>query len=255
MPKSSMEMVAPSSLSSPRQTLRRSRGPTSRPSSVTSNSRASPGRPDAASASLTSWGRSQSRRRPEGQVEGELQPQSGPPPVAGRAGRELDHLLGEGALWPPSATRSMNELGRDHAPGRMNPASEGLHADHTGAAEIDLRQEVGLDLAAIQAASDVGGSALAAPVFSLIRSHAGSMGSPLSPPRIAREPFVKSQRLPTFPQWVELLPGVSSCPGWTLGQALSPEDTGLRSDPNVRSHRWMREGWVLRRPEHAARRP
>ena len=99
VPKSSMEMVAPSSLSSPRS-LCGDLGSASRPSSVTSNCEGTRrGGRMAASASVTSCGRFQSGRDgAEREVEGELQPQAGAPPVAGRAGRELDHLLGQGAL-------------------------------------------------------------------------------------------------------------------------------------------------------------
>src|SRR3954447_7055831 len=38
-----------------------------------------------------------------------------------------------------------------------------------------------------------------------------------------------------------------------MAQAWVGTRAGLRSGPNVRSHRWLREGWVLRRAEHAAR--
>ena len=121
----------------------------------------------------------------EREIQGKLQPQSGPPPVAGRAGRVLDHALGQGALVAAADDQVEERIRRDHPQVRMNPAGQRLDPDHMRVAKIDLRQEVGLNFAHVESASDIPVSTLAGPVLSVIGGHTGSP-APLSPPRESR---------------------------------------------------------------------
>ena len=75
-------------------------------------------------ASATSSGRFQSGSESvaEREVDGELEPEAGAPPVAGRAGRELDHLLRERAHRGRRPRRGRGTRGGDQPPCSDEPS-------------------------------------------------------------------------------------------------------------------------------------
>src|SRR6476619_2104628 len=80
------------------------------------------------------------------EVHGELEAQARAPPVARRAGRELDDLLGEHTQQAAGLRQSEEVGGLEHAAFWMKPAGEGLDSDDARRAQVDLGEEVGVDL-------------------------------------------------------------------------------------------------------------